>query len=178
MEVFENLGFRVENLDSWGHKALSALSSPVALHFGSEILTAEGDVNRKALGERVFSSPQDLQTLEALVHPWMKAQIVHLLDTSTQDLWVLNAAILHKLKLEDLCDRIVWVTAPWIQRLIRIKNRGNIPWNGAFHRLWTQRHLSPKQFSQKVDILIKNKNGKLERSREILREKLREWVKQ
>jgi len=178
LEVFKDLGFRVEDMDAWGHLALEALKSELARIFGPDIISPDGKVNRRTLGDKVFASPGALGQLEALVHPWMKEKIQELLRDSHQELWVLNAAILHKLGMEELCQRIIWVTAPTLQRLFRVKIRGNLSFTAAVRRLWAQKNLSPKQFSRKVDILIKNKNGELEKSRDLIRKNLRLWMKQ
>ena len=46
--------------------------------FGPGLLTAEGDLDRAAMGALVFADPQALKRLDAIVHPLLFERIVDL----------------------------------------------------------------------------------------------------
>jgi dephospho-CoA kinase len=50
--------------------------SAIAEHFGSEVLSADGTLNRPALGALVFGHPEQLAALNAITHPavWARAR--------------------------------------------------------------------------------------------------------
>lgn len=65
-------GAHIVDADKLAHKAIApdgpAYEKVVAL-FGEQILDAYGVIDRQKLGDIVFSDPQALQQLEAIVHP-------------------------------------------------------------------------------------------------------------
>lgn len=79
--------------------------------FGESYFNADGTLNRKALGQRVFSVPQDLEALNQMTHPHILEEIKKQLDEYRCQLvsqWViLDAALLFELHLES------WVDAVW-----------------------------------------------------------------
>lgn len=176
--VFQEYNFQVVNLDEWGHKALEAREEEIFSHFGPGIRREDGSVDRRALGAVVFGDPQKLRELNALVHPWIRTTVENLIQSPSEEPWVLNGAILSTLGLEPLCDKLVWVTAPvWI-RWLRIKNRDSLSLLAAWKRVTAQKGLTPQQFSRKVDIVIRNGSRGPETSRQQLRRVLELWVNQ
>src|SRR5438045_2956667 len=53
--------------------------------FGSGMLQADGELDRKALGQVVFNDPQRLQQLEAIVHPAVHQEMTRRLDALPAD---------------------------------------------------------------------------------------------
>lgn len=90
--------------------------------FGVEVFTSEG-VNRGYLAARVFSDAEQLQRLNAIVHPavmedfdrWAEAQQGHYV--------VLESAILFEADLESRVDATVAVMAPEELRVERVMAR-------------------------------------------------------
>ena len=69
---FEALGITIADADVAARAVVSPGSDGLArivAHFGSGILLADGQLDRAALRERIFSSAQERQALEALTHP-------------------------------------------------------------------------------------------------------------
>jgi len=143
LPVFEARGFAVIDADKLGHGALEALAVPVKARFGTN--------DRKALGALVFSDKAALADLEALVHPWIAAEVEKAFQTNADRPVVLNAALLARLHLESQLDAVVWVMAPWWVRLARARRRDRLPWRVLLGRLWAQRKLGPQDFSAVAD---------------------------
>lgn len=57
----------------------------VVQEFGEELLTADGDLDRPAMGRLVFGDEQARRRLEAIVHPLVFERIVELEEQAPQD---------------------------------------------------------------------------------------------
>jgi len=68
-------GFRVIDADTIAHTMLDRHAEEVAARFGSEFLTPEGKVERKALGAHVFAHPDERKALEGILHPPIREEI-------------------------------------------------------------------------------------------------------
>ena len=53
----------------------SSLFHDIVQAFGHEVLNQDGDLDRAALGEKVFSNPQALERLNTLTHPVIWAEM-------------------------------------------------------------------------------------------------------
>jgi dephospho-CoA kinase len=88
---------------------------------------------------------------------------------------VINAAVLFRMGLERLCDAVVCVRAPWIQRLRRARRRDGTTLIQMLRRMRAQRGICPKLNANDVDIYYVDNDRGLDRLhtqiRTILREK-------
>jgi dephospho-CoA kinase len=106
-------GFIEIDVDKLGHEALEAKRDEITDLFGDFILDENGEINRKTLGRVVFNDEGALLKLEKVVHPYMKIRVGELLnELSDQKYILINAAILHKIGLENYCNRILAITSP------------------------------------------------------------------
>ena len=70
-QYFSDLGARVVDADQLARVAIERGSEgfdDVILRFGEKIMR-DGDIDRKALAEIIFSDPQAKEDLEAIIHP-------------------------------------------------------------------------------------------------------------
>ena len=80
-QYFSDLGARVVDADQLARVAVERGSEgfdEVILRFGEKIMH-NGDINRKALAEIIFSDPQAKEDLEAIIHPrvrWLFLEVV------------------------------------------------------------------------------------------------------
>ena len=124
--LFSERNFKVIDVDSLGHDALGQVKDELAALFGKGIITAEGSVDRKKLGALVFGHQSALETLERVVHPQMVAECIRLIERfrdQGEATVVINAALLHRMNLDILCDTVCFVEAPWVVRLFRAIRR-------------------------------------------------------
>jgi dephospho-CoA kinase len=82
----------------------------IARTFGPQVLLADGELDRKALGQVVFNDAQKLKQLEQITHPAVHVEIQRQLDELPPD----SVAVIEVIKLiesgwADRCDS-VWVT--------------------------------------------------------------------
>ncbi|KAE9536892.1 dephospho-CoA kinase [Ursidibacter arcticus] len=103
----------------------SPLLSQIAAHFGQQILTENGDLNRAALRKRIFQSEIEKNWLNNLLHPAIRLEMQRQLTEHQAPyvLWVVPLLIENKLTKE--CDRVLVVdVSPDIQ-LERATKRDN-----------------------------------------------------
>ena len=119
------------NADEIGHRVLTEPEIKQQLHerFGDAIFDEQGNVNRSALGRRVFGASAERRTarsdLERIVHPRIGAElqqeIERLRDAGGIEAILLDAAVLLETGWNQLADRIVFVDCPLEQRLSRVE---------------------------------------------------------
>jgi dephospho-CoA kinase len=138
------------------------------------ILGADGEVDRRALGRRVFARRIALRRLESIVHPIMVERVRAQLAREEARV-AINAAVLFRMGLDRLCDLVLCVRAPLRARLARARARDGLGTWQALRRLAAQRGICPKLNAPGVDIYYVDNDGGLDALRErtlaILREK-------
>lgn len=108
-------GAHVIDADQLGHRAYapgSPAQARIVETFGPEVLAADGQVDRKALGAKVFGQPAQLARLTDIVWPVIRAlaaeEIARVRTARSVSLIVLEAAVLIEAGWQDLGDE-VWV---------------------------------------------------------------------
>jgi len=106
----------------------TAAYASIVERWGTSILAADGLIDRAALRRIVFSEPQELEQLNAIVHPEverMRAALVELARQRGDRLVVCDIPLLFERRMTDDFDRIVLVDAPRPVRLERlVRERG------------------------------------------------------
>jgi dephospho-CoA kinase len=107
-----------------GEPALAA----VAARFGNDLLGAEGDLDRAALGRLAFSDPDALRDLEAIVHPAVRPRILATMATAEAE--GAEAVIVEAIKLIEgglaaICDEVWLVTCNAKTQRTRLDGRGS-----------------------------------------------------
>lgn len=108
------LGCYLIYADELGHEVLKPSGEayePALQIFGQEILSADGTINRKKLGQIVFSSPELLNALTDVVHPAVFRLEAELLERAEQSdphtIAVIEAAILIETGRYKVFDRLI-----------------------------------------------------------------------
>ena len=95
----------------------------IAETFGPEIIGADGELDRKKLGARVFSDPEHLRLLNSIVHPEVLRSVSADIRKHTEEgtpLYVVEAALLPDVG-GELCDEIWYIYASEEVRRERLK---------------------------------------------------------
>lgn len=160
--IFIEKGFLVIDEDKLGHEALFANIGRIGEVFPSAV--KDGAVDRKVLGRIVFSDPQNLLKLESISHPWMRAETERLVSEglAAGRIVVINAAILVRLGLVDLCDEVVFVDAPFAIRARRARLRDGIDEASFASREKNQKDIYPdfETFGKKIVKIINDHEKK------------------
>ena len=97
----------------------------------------EGQIDRRTLGNIVFHDEQQLLKLNRITHPLIIEEIRHLLNKD-EGLFALDAALLFETGLNELCDKVICVTAPNELRIKRIMKRDGLEKEEAIARIKSQ----------------------------------------
>jgi dephospho-CoA kinase len=102
----------------------------VLRHFGSSVAGPDGTLDRAALGRMVFTDPERLRELEAIVHPAVRPRILAALDQAERD--GAPAVAIEAIKLVEgglaaLCDEVWLVTCDAAAQRERLTGRGTAP---------------------------------------------------
>ena len=162
-------GWRIIDADKLGHEVLEERKAEVAAAFGEGILDSAGRVDRKKLGAIVFKNSAKLKTLEAIVHPRVREKIEELLASSREPA-VIHAALLFTGGLDKLCDRIIIITAPLLDRVNRGLARDNLGILAVFRRIAKQRKLIPQSSFLPADTITVKNSGTRGSLRTLIRE--------
>jgi dephospho-CoA kinase len=125
--LFGELGCLVLSADEQVRAAYTepAVRDTLKQWWGSGVINSEGHVDRRAVAQRVFEKPQERRRLEALIHPRVAAMRDQAMAAAASDAQVLafvwDIPLLFEVGLNDRCDAVVFVDAPWADRLRRVR---------------------------------------------------------
>lgn len=120
-QLFKALGAYVVSADEIVHRLLSPgtpLSDRVVTLLGPSVLTGtagERQLNRRKIADIVFSNPEQLMALEALLHPAVFKEIDETYEKINQSkqhpLFVAEIPLLYETKQEDRFDTVIAVVS-------------------------------------------------------------------
>ncbi len=153
------------DVDALGHQALNACSSQLEEVFSSNILTSDGQVDRAALGKLVFGDENQLRTLESIVHPRMVSEVKRIIENERERgtaAVVVNAALLHRMHLDVLCDIICFITVPPLVRYLRARKRDGSSIFSFLRVSGAQKDIGMKQLEKGIQVFpIRNMGSDL-----------------
>ncbi|MFU8826410.1 MAG: dephospho-CoA kinase [Brevefilum sp.] len=120
--------------------------------FGPSIYSDQEQISNKKLGEIVFSDPERLKQLEALVHPHVNAAILRRIKAARRPLACIEAIKLLESGLGEQCDQI-WVShAAYEQQMQRLQSQRGLTATQARARINAQ----PPQMEKltRADVII------------------------
>jgi len=107
-------------------------TSAIAARFGTDLLTSEGTIDRRRLGDRMLSDAAALHELEQILHPGVRAAIEQHIAETSAPVVVLDAIRLIEAGLADRCDAVWVVTcSPELQQQRLQHSRGLTPEQAA-----------------------------------------------
>ena len=109
--MLADVGAEVIDADKVAHQAMRAgtpVHTAVIETFGTQVLSANGEIDRKRLGEQVFADPAALARLESIVHPATIAAVDRRISETAADVVVVEAIKLIEAGMAEAYDSI-WV---------------------------------------------------------------------
>lgn len=108
----------------------SPVLTEIATAFGADVIDETGELRRAVLGERVFGRPEQLATLNAIVHPAVRRasqqRFTEAFAADPAGVVVYDVPLLAEARSSDPWDLIVVASAPEEQRVRRlIEQRGH-----------------------------------------------------
>lgn len=172
-QLLRHLGYPVFHADEEA-KAITESNNLVVeaikKQFGENIYT-QGKLNRKEVATRVFSNPQELAKLNAIVHPAV-AQSFELWCSKHSDVRLVfkEAAILFETGLYKELDKNILVTAPLDIRVQRVMERDKVTRDEVTARMANQMNDEDKARLANYTIVNDNQNLVLPQVLKIVRE--------
>ncbi len=124
--------------------------------FGKEILTTDGEIDRKALGSIVFGDSEKLELLEKITHKHIFEEMQFQLNNCNEEVVVLDVPLLFSCDFPIKCNITIAVIADPEIRLRRIMDRDGITEDAALARMKNQ--LSNERYQKLADICFENNN--------------------
>ena len=152
------LGAVIIDADRVGYEALTPDTEvwcEVVAVFGQQILTPDGNIDRKKLGEIVFRNPESLSRLNQIMHPQMcdmvKAQLEGYRKQGVRVV-VLEAPLLIEANWTSLVDE-VWVTVATESTVLRrLKEKFRLSESESLARIHSQ--LPSEERVKHADVII------------------------
>lgn len=133
----------------------------VVRQFGQAVLKEDGSLDRKRLGEIVFTNPGLRKRLEGILHPPIRQIIKERMADAEQShpgrLVVVDIPLLYESGMEHLVSEIMVVYIPKELQLERLINRDLLTREQAEQRLNAQMPIEDKKLL--ADIVIDNSGG-------------------
>ncbi len=159
-QFLRELGAALIDADEVGHEAYQPNTETwreVVAAFGEQILTPDGEIDRRKLGGIVFGNAESLARLNWIMHPRMYEMMKTKIEECRQrgaDVVVLEAAILLEAGWTPLVDK-VWVTvAPESTVVERTRERTGLPEEQILARIRSQ--MSSEERAKHADVVINN----------------------
>jgi len=165
---FEELGARVIDADQIAREVTAPGSEAlreIAEAFGAGMLQADGSLDRKRLGDKVFADATARERLNAIVHPRVRRRELELMERYEKEgaaLIVLDVPLLFENGLDKYVDRTVVVTVGEEARYERLSRDRGMAREEIQRRLAAQASQSEK--IERADHVIDN-GGPLEETR-------------
>lgn len=162
-ELFASFGLPVIDADRVWRELLippSDCLAELARRFGREIIAPDGTLDRRTLGQTVFSNPAELEALNAISHRHIMSDVARRLRSLRESgcrAAVFDAPQLFEAGADQLCNVIVSVLASPEVRLGRVTRRDGISDHDARMRMAAQR--SDSFFRAHSDYVIENNGG-------------------
>jgi len=133
----------------------------VVAAFGDDLVAADGTIDRRVLGGKVFGKPEELKRLTDIVWPGIRrlaSERLSELEAAGNGIVVLEAAVLFEAGWEDLVDEVWVVVVEPDTAVQRLATRNNMDEEAARARIASQ--LSNAERTARANIVIEN-NGSL-----------------
>lgn len=126
--LFADLGVPIVDADIVARQVVekgSPLLTQIAAHFGEQVLTEKGELNRAALRELVFQNETEKNWLNGLLHPAIRTEMIAQLQAQSAPYVLFVVPLLIENNLCELCHRVLVVDVKAETQLIRASRRDN-----------------------------------------------------
>ena len=127
--MFEELGIQVVDADIVAREVVEPGSTgleKITEHFGDEILSTDGSLDRAKLRAIIFADESQKQWLNNLLHPLIRESMLAQLQQATSQYVILVAPLLFENGLDQFCDHTLLIDVPVEVQITRTTARDNI----------------------------------------------------
>ena len=158
-EEFSRSGFDIINCDMIAREVVekdTPCLDEIKQKFGGEVITADGELDRKVMGNIVFNDKAKLLLLNNTIYPYITYEVIQRIERSDSGYVLLDAPTLFESGIDYICDCVVSVICDREVSLKRIMARDGIDKNAAESRLKSQHEA--EFYKSRSDFCIEN-NG-------------------
>ncbi|WP_273764567.1 dephospho-CoA kinase [Aeromonas hydrophila] len=157
---FAELGIEVVDADVIAREVVEpgtpALAT-IAAHFGSDVITPDGQLNRRRLRERVFTDPQAKGWLNALLHPLIRTEMQRQCAAARSPYCLLVVPLLVENRLTALANRVLVIDVDEATQIERTCRRDGVSREQAQAILTAQASRAERLAA--ADDVLDNQNG-------------------
>ena len=164
---FAALGIEVVDADLIAREVVAPGTPALAAivnHFGAEMLTEQGLLDRRALRERIFSDPAAKFWLNALLHPIIRSEMLRQCAAVSSPYCLLVVPLLVENRLTELADRVLVIDVDEATQIERTCHRDGVSREQAQAILASQANRSERLAM--ADDVLDNQSGTTETIRE------------
>ncbi|MCX7883856.1 MAG: dephospho-CoA kinase [Caloramator sp.] len=167
-DILKEEGIPIIDADIISHQIVykgSEALKEIEREFGKEVLNTDGTLNRKSLGNIVFSEKDKLEKLNRIMHPKIIDEIKKRVEEIKEqgfNLCVIDAPLLIETGLYRIVDIVLLVYVNIDVQIKRLIKRDNISLNEAYKRISSQMSFEEKK--KYSDYIIDN-NGSREHTK-------------
>ena len=157
---FAEHGTPIIDADEIAHTLLEsspATTAELIDTFGDRVAQSDGKVDRTYLRELVFADTTKRRSLEAILHPKIRNQMIQLADELSAIYCILSIPLLIEASQSDLVDRILVVEAPEYRRIEWIKNRSHLM-ESEIHNIFSAQTSDAVRSAAADDLIYNNKD--------------------
>ncbi|WAG16053.1 dephospho-CoA kinase [Aeromonas hydrophila] len=157
---FAELGIEVVDADIIAREVVEpgtpALAA-IATHFGPEVITPDGQLDRRRLRERVFTDPQTKSWLNALLHPLIRTEMQRQCAAARSPYCLLVVPLLVENRLTALANRVLVIDVDEATQIERTCRRDGVSHEEAQAILAAQASRAERLAA--ADDVLDNQNG-------------------
>ncbi|MGL6474483.1 dephospho-CoA kinase [Aeromonas hydrophila] len=157
---FAELGIEVVDADVIAREVVEpgtpALAA-IAAHFGSAVITPDGQLDRRRLRERVFTDPQAKGWLNALLHPLIRTEMQRQCAAARSPYCLLVVPLLVENRLTALANRVLVIDVDEATQIERTCRRDGVSHEQAQAILAAQASRAERLAA--ADDVLDNQNG-------------------
>jgi len=129
-QLFYKLGIPVIDTDIISHQLMQigqAAYEQTVLHFGQNILSQDGNINRTKLRQIIFSQPQQKSWLEKMIHPQIqKTTENQIAELSEGDYVLIVVPLMFETGFNKFVNHVIAIDCPIETQLERLTQRDEI----------------------------------------------------
>ena len=170
--MFTHLGARVTDADQLARDVVApgqSAHAAIVAAFGSEVLQADGYLDRKRLGAIVFADAEKRKRLESITHPAIRTRWERILSVYEEEEFVgivfWDAALLYETGGARHMEKMVVVTADPATQLARLMARDGSTEADARARIASQMPVAEK--AKLADYVVDNSGTRPETERQV-----------
>ena len=156
----EKLRVRIVSADDEARRLMvedEELRTALIERFGADTFLEDGSLNRAELATRVFGDPEEVEALNAIVHPAVREELgksIRQAEKDGIDLFAYEAALIYEIGANDLVDAVLLVDAPLELRINRVMQRDGSTRSEVVARMSNQ--ISSDVLRARADSVIDN----------------------